>query len=147
MIERAPVHADANRLLILDGNFNHGAEIGIVFAADAHVAGIDAVLREGAGALGIFLQQLMSVVMEITDDGDVDALLVELLDDGRDRGCGLFVIDRDSNQFRARARQRRDLLNGEAMSAVSVFVMDCTTTGASLPTRTPLIEQVTVFLR
>jgi hypothetical protein len=33
------------------------------------------------------------------------------------------------------------------MSAVSVFVIDCTTTGASLPTRTPLIEQVTVFLR
>jgi len=33
------------------------------------------------------------------------------------------------------------------MSAVSVFVIDCTTTGASLPIRTPPIEPVTDFLR
>src|SRR5271157_3274672 len=33
------------------------------------------------------------------------------------------------------------------MSAVSVLVMDCTITGALLPTRTPPIEAVKVFLR
>ena len=112
MIERAPVHADANRLLILDRDFDHGAEVGVVLAADADVAGIDAVLGQGAGALGIFLEQLMSVVMEVADDGDADALFVELLDDGRDRGGGFFVVDRDPNQFGAGAGQRRDLLDG-----------------------------------
>src|SRR5437016_1981745 len=35
----------------------------------------------------------------------------------------------------------------EATSAVSVLVIDCTTTGASLHTRTPPIEAVTAFLR
>jgi hypothetical protein len=33
------------------------------------------------------------------------------------------------------------------MSAVSVLVMDCTTIGASEPTRTPPTATVTVFLR
>ena len=112
MIERAPVHADANRLLILDSNFDHGAEVGIVFAADAHVARIDAVLGQSSGAVWIFLEQQMSVVMEVADNGDVDALLVELLDDGGDCGSGLFVIDRDANQFGAGARQRSHLLDG-----------------------------------
>src|SRR3979411_2396622 len=35
----------------------------------------------------------------------------------------------------------------EGTSAVSVLVMDCTTTGASEPTRTPPTTAVTVFLR
>src|ERR1700680_165742 len=35
----------------------------------------------------------------------------------------------------------------EGMSAVSVLVMDCTTIGASEPTRTPPTTAVTVFLR
>ena len=112
MIERAPVHADANRLLILDGDFDHGAEVGIVLAADAHVAGIDAVLGKSAGAFGIFLEQQVSVVMEITDNGDAHALLVKLLDDGRDGGSGLFVIDRDANQLGTCPRQGCDLLDG-----------------------------------
>ncbi len=34
-----------------------------------------------------------------------------------------------------------------SMSAVSVLVMDCTTIGASLPTRTPPMVAVKVFLR
>ena len=38
-------------------------------------------------------------------------------------------------------------LTVEGMSAVSVLVIDCTTTGASLPTLTPPIEPVTDFLR
>src|SRR5882724_4378689 len=35
----------------------------------------------------------------------------------------------------------------DGTSAVSVLVIDCTTTGASLPTRTPPIEALTAFLR
>ena len=57
LIERAPVHADAHRLLILDGDFDHGAEVVVVLAADADVAGIDAVLGQRARALGILLEQ------------------------------------------------------------------------------------------
>ena len=44
--------------------------------------------------------------------GTLHALLVELLDDGRDGGGGFFVVDRDANQFGARAGQSCDLLDG-----------------------------------
>src|ERR1035437_428348 len=46
----------------------------------------------------------------------------------------------------ARARAATCLMV-PGMSAVSVLVMDCTITGASLPTRTPSIEAAKVFLR
>ena len=61
-----------------DGDFDHGAEIVVVLAADADVAGIDAVFRQRAGALGILLEQNMAVVMEVADDGHAHAELVEL---------------------------------------------------------------------
>ena len=50
--------------------------------------------------------------MEIADDGNADALLVELLDNGRDCGSGLFVVHGYANQFRAGAGQGCDLLDG-----------------------------------
>ncbi len=36
--------ADADGLLVLDGDLDHGAEVVVVFAADGAVAGVDAVL-------------------------------------------------------------------------------------------------------
>ena len=111
-VERAPVHADAHRLLILDGDFDHGAEVVVVLAADADVAGIDAVLGERARALGILLQQQMAVVVEVADDRDADALLVEFVDDGRDGGGGFFVVDGDADQFGAGPGEGGDLLDG-----------------------------------
>ena len=80
-IERAPVDADAHRAIVLDGGFDHGAEIVVVLLADVDVAGIDAVLGEGAGAVGILLQQEVAVVVEVADDGDADAEFVERVDD------------------------------------------------------------------
>ena len=53
LVERAPVDADADGLLVLDGDFDHGAEVVVVLAADGDVAGVDAVLGEGAGAVGV----------------------------------------------------------------------------------------------
>src|SRR5580658_5730295 len=46
----------------------------------------------------------------------------------------------------ARARAATCLMV-PGMSAVSVLVMDCTITGAELPTRTPPMDEVKVFLR
>ena len=53
----------------------------------------------------------MTVVMEVADDGNAYALLRELIDDRSDGCGGLFVIDGDTNQFGARACQRRNLLD------------------------------------
>ena len=48
-IERAPIHANADRAVILDRRFDHDAEIVVVLLADVYVAGIDAVFGEGLG--------------------------------------------------------------------------------------------------
>src|SRR5712671_6723259 len=56
----------------------------------------------------------------------------------------LTVTRTSSDPARARAATCWTV---EGTSAVSVFVMDCTTTGASEPTRTPPTTVVTVFLR
>ena len=40
-----------------------------------------------------------------------------------------FGVDRDAHQLRTGARQRHHLVHRDAMSAVSVLVIDCTTIG------------------
>src|SRR5437660_11643405 len=57
----------------------------------------------------------------------------------------LFTVTRTSSDP-ARAKSAT-CCTVEGTSAVSVLVIDCTTTGASLPTRTPPILTVTAFLR
>ena len=85
--------------------------------------------------------------MEVADDRHPHAQRIKLLDDGRDRGCGFFVVDRDPHQLGAGRARAATCLTVEGISAVSVLVIDCTTTGASLPTLTPPIEPLTDFLR
>ena len=140
LVERSPVHADAHRLLVLDRNLDHGAEIVVVLASDADVAGIDAVLGQRPGALGILLQQDVSVVVEVADDGDAHALRssCSTMRATAAAASSLLTVTRTSSDP-ARARAAT-CLTVEGMSAVSVLVIDCTTTGASLPTRTPPIE-------
>ena len=76
------------------------------------VAGVDAVLGQRLGALRMFAQQLVSVEMEVADDGNAHAHLRQPVADrrhGRGRRC---FVDRDAHQLGARARQRLDLLRG-----------------------------------
>ncbi len=46
LIERTPIDADAHRLVILDGDFDHAPEVVIVMSARADVTRIDPVLGE-----------------------------------------------------------------------------------------------------
>ena len=112
LIERSPVHADAHGLLVLHGNLDHGAEVVVVLASDAGVAGIDAVLGQALGAAGVFGEQEVSVVMEVADDGHAQALLLESFDDVGDGLGGVVIVDGDADDFAAGARQGGDLLYG-----------------------------------
>ena len=112
LIERAPVDADADGLLMVDGDLNHGAEVVVVAAADGDVAGIDAVFGESFGAAGVLFEQNVAVVVEVADDGGVDAAGGEALDNGRDGGSGVFVIDGDADDFTAGEGEGLDLLDG-----------------------------------
>ena len=112
LVERAPVDADADGLVVLDGALDHGAEIVVVFAADGDVAGIDAVLGERLRTGGVLLQQQMAVVVEVADDGRVDATLRKAFDDVRYGLGGFVVVNRDADQLGAGFDELGDLLDG-----------------------------------
>ena len=52
LVERAPVHPDAHRLVVFFGNVNHRQKVLVMVFARAHVAGVDAVLLEGCSSVG-----------------------------------------------------------------------------------------------
>jgi hypothetical protein len=80
----------------------------------------------------------VAVVVEVADDGDAEAALIKA-------ASSLLTVTRTiSEPARARAATC-SIVPG--MSAVSVLVIDCTTTGTSQPTRTCPILTVGVFLR
>ena len=54
LVERAPVDADPDRLVVRERDLDDGAEVLVVPLA-ADVAGIDAILGEGARAVGILV--------------------------------------------------------------------------------------------
>ena len=111
LVERAPVDADPNRLVVGERHLDDRPEV-LVVALAADVARVDAVLGERARAVGKPGEQQVAVVVEIADDRDADAEPVETLDDRRYRGGRLVVVDRHPHQLAAGAGQRRDLTHG-----------------------------------
>ena len=111
-IERAPVHADAHRLAVLDGLLDHGEELLVALRAVADVARVDAVLVEHDRALGHLGEQLVPVEMEVADQGHVHAHLHEAVADRGHLARGLQRVHRDAHDLAARAREGRDLARG-----------------------------------
>ena len=95
----------------------------------------------------IFLQQLMSVVMKIAHDRHDNILLASASTMCWDRfgSSSLFTVTRTISE--PALCSAATCCTVEETSAVSVLVIDCTTTGASEPTRTLPIRTVGVFLR
>ena len=100
LVQAAPVDADAYRLVILDGLLDEDGELAVAFPAETHVARIDAVLGERLGAIGVFRQQQVPVVMEIPDQGRVAAQRVQPLPDTGNLARRILVIHRDAHKFR-----------------------------------------------
>ena len=121
LVERTPVDADAHGLVILDGNFDHGAKVVVILLADGDVAGIDAVFGQRPRARGILLQQQVPVVVEVSDDGNAGAEAVQPLNDVRYGSRGRIVVNRDANQLGAGAGQGETLANG-AVNVGSVSI-------------------------
>ena len=112
LVERAPIRADAHGLVVLDRQFDDGAELLVLLFLEADIARIDAVFGERLAAGRVIGQKLVADVMKIADQRDVDAHPVELFADVRDGGSRLVAVDGDPHQLRARPRQRGDLRDG-----------------------------------
>ena len=100
LVQAAPVHADAYRLVILDGLLDEDGELAVALPAETHVARIDAVLGERLGAIGVFRQQQVAVVMEIPDQGRVAAQRIQPLPDTGNLARRILVIHGDAHQLR-----------------------------------------------
>src|SRR5690606_32429542 len=109
VIEAAPVDADAYRLVVAAGHFDHLGEIVVAALAAAHVAGVDAVLRERLRAIGNLGQQLVAVVVEIADQRHRHPHAVELLAYGDDFARGLRGVHRDAHELGTGLGQLLDL--------------------------------------
>ena len=112
LIERAAVDADAHGLVVVARDFADGGELLVAALAGADVAGIDAVFIERAGAIGIFGEQDVAVVMEIADERDVAAGIEQALFDFGDGGGGFGNIYGDADEFRAGLGEFEALLGG-----------------------------------
>ena len=144
LVERAAVDADAHRLAVVDRDLADGGELLVAPLAGADVAGIDAVLVERRGAVGIARQQQVAVVVEVADERRRAAGVEHALLDLGHGGRRFRHVDGDAHHLRAGLGQLDALPRRAAASAVSVIVIDCTTTGAppptcTGPTRTPTV--------
>ena len=73
LVQASPVHADAHWLAVPAGSLDHLRELRVALAAAADIAGIDAVLGERLGAVGVRREQLVAVEVEVADDRHVAA--------------------------------------------------------------------------
>ncbi len=112
LVERAPVGADAHRLVVFDRELDDGGELAVALFLEADIAGIDAVLVERLGAGRVVGEQRVADVVEVADDRHVDAHLEQLVLDVRHGRGGLVAVDRDAHDLGARTRQRRHLPHG-----------------------------------
>ncbi|MNV33792.1 hypothetical protein D3C71_1251750 [compost metagenome] len=111
LVQRAPVGADAHGLVVLDGELDQLRELGVLLLAEADIARIDAVLGQGLGARRFLGQQLMAVVVEVADQGHINAHHLQLLDDARDCRRRFGIVDGQPHHFRTGAPQLGDLLH------------------------------------
>ena len=99
MVHAAPIHANAHGFVVADSSLDHLSKLFVVFVALTHIAGIDTVFRQSLGAFGIVGQQTVAVVMEVTDQRDMDVHAVQLFADVWHRLRSLWRVDRDANQL------------------------------------------------
>ena len=109
LVETAPVDADAHRFPVRDRDLDQGRELGVALAAFADVARIDPVLRERGRAAGVLRQQLVPVEMEVADQRDAAADVIEPPADLGHRRGGLRRIDRHADELRPGPGERGDL--------------------------------------
>ncbi len=123
-------------------------ELPVALVLEADVAGIDAVLVERFGAGRVLGQQLVADVVEVADERHAAAALHEPIADVRHGLGGFVAVDGDAHQLASRrAPAPPPAPTVPSMSAVSVLVIDCTTTGCLPPTTTPATSTATEWRR
>ena len=101
LVERAPVDADAHRLVVADRRLDNGRELAVLLLAKADIARIDAVFGQSLRAGRMIGQQFVADVMEIADQRNIETEPFETVADLRHGGCAFVAVDRDAHDLRA----------------------------------------------
>ena len=112
LIKRSAVDAYAHRLAVVAGNAADRGELFVTALAGANVAGIDAIFIESSGAVGIFGQQNMAVIVKIADERRFAAGVEHALLDFGNSGSGFGDVYRDAHHFRTGGGKLEALLHG-----------------------------------
>ena len=112
LVQAAPVNPDTHRLVPAHRGGYHLAELAVAFVPFADVARVDAVFGQSLGTGREVGQQAVAVVMEITDQRNVDAHAVKLVANMRHRLSRFRRIDGDTHHLRPSQGQLLDLDRG-----------------------------------
>ncbi len=156
LVQRATVHADANRFVVIDGHLADGAELLVTPPTRPDVARIDAVLVQRRRAVSVFRQQNMTVVMEVANERYRAPSVDQSALNGRYRGGCLRQIHRHAQhlgsgppQIETLARRRLDVgrvgvvhrLHDNRCAAADLHVSDANSDGAvALYRRHPVLN-------
>ena len=138
LVEAAPVDADAHRL-VPSGTppRSSGANWSSRLSPLPTLPGLMRYLASACGAVRKLRQQPVAVVVEVADQRHVDAHAVELLADvaaPARAASGVLTVMRTISE--PACASSLTWIAVPIASAVSVLVIDCTSTGASPPTVT-----------
>jgi hypothetical protein len=136
LVERAPVDADAHRLVVSHRDFDDVGELPVALVLETDIARIDPVFGQRLGAGRMIGQQLVADIVEIADERHMAA---DAVSRSRMRGTAAAASSRSTvtrTISEPAVASAATCATVASMSAVSVLVIDCTTTGAPPPTVT-----------
>ena len=96
LVERAPVHADAHGLVVIDGNLDDRTKV-LIPPLAAHVPRVDAVLGKRTRAVRMPGEQQVAIVVKVSDDRHGHTKIRQPTRDLRDRRGRLVVVHRDAH--------------------------------------------------
>ena len=76
------------------------------------IARIDSILRQQCGTLRMSGEELVAVVVEVSDDGRCESVICKSLHDFGDRRGGRIIVDGNPHHLASGARQMRHLCCG-----------------------------------
>ena len=112
LVEAAPVDPDAHRFFVAAGRFDHVGKLLVTLLATTDIAGVDAILGERLCAIRVVCQQLVTIEMKVTNQGNQVIGLLQLPGDCGHGACGILRVNGDAHQLGTGLCQFPDLLYG-----------------------------------
>ena len=112
LVQGAAVHADPHGAPDVPRDGADRRELLVALSAAPDVPGVDPILVEGLGHLGVFRQEDVAVVVEVADERDVAACGQEAPLDFGNRPRGLVDVHGHAHEVRARLRELEGLRHG-----------------------------------